>query len=155
MASPPDTDNSVYRDYGLLDPGLLKLRARIGKDILPADIADIIDEHPDLVDDGIREYVLRGLRGQLKKKRGHKRTHLQRLRELYAQSLFDDLFPRLQARRERQHLKGIKKLRGAYSAAELAHYLIGKRLGGALGEELTREAVRNLLSSLKKRQNYE
>ena len=43
MAKTPDTDNNAYREYGLLDPGLLRLRARIGKDISPADVADIID----------------------------------------------------------------------------------------------------------------
>ena len=67
MAELPDPANVVYRDYGLLGPQLLEMRRRIGKDVLPVDVADIIDEHPELVDERIRDYVVRGLRGELKK----------------------------------------------------------------------------------------
>lgn len=150
MAKTPDTDNNAYREYGLLDPGLLRLRARIGKDISPADVADIIEEHPDLVDEEIREYVLRGLRGELKKKRGRKRTSVQELKELYAVHLYDYLYPRIKARYEREQARGKIFEAVDYAASELANVITAKHIGMK-----TWEATRNLISSYKKRQNYE
>ena len=136
-----DDRNKAYRDFGLLGPELLELRTRIGADLLPVDVADIIEEHPELVDERIREFVLRGLRGELKKKRGPKRKPTQRLKELYAETLYDDLYPRIEARYERERAKG--RVYGAVDLApsELAYAITAKHVG------MTMEGVRNLISA--------
>ena len=149
MAELPDPAHVVYRDYGLFGPQLLEMRRRIGKDVLPVDVADIIDEHPELVDERIRDYVVRGLRGELKKKRGVKRTTTQMLKEAYVEALYDHLYPRIEARRKRERARGKVRAGGDFAPSELAYAITARHVG------MTWEGVRNLIPSLKKRQKSE
>lgn len=149
MSDPPIAKNSIYHEYGPGGLGWLQMRADSGKDILPAEVAHIIDENPELVDERIREYVLRGLRGDLKKKRGRKRTTRQMLKEDYAEGMYDHLYPRIKARYEREQAKGKAYEAVEYAASELAYAITAKHVG------MTWEAVRNMISSSKKRRNSE
>lgn len=150
MSEPHPHKDSAYHHYGESGPGWLEVRKRSGADVTPQDVARIIEANPELVPNEIvRDHIIRGLQRTLHKARGRKRTGLQQTREMFAEYLFDDLYPRLKARRERQRKKGIHKPRSGFSPAELAHALIGKRLG-RIGGDMSPEAVRNLLSSLKK-----
>ena len=151
MSEPHPHKGSVYHHYGESGPGWLEVRKRSGADVTPQDVARIVEANPELVPDMVvREYVLRGLRGELLKAPGRKRSSLQQTREMFVEYLYYDLYPRLKARRKRHRKKGIPKPRSGFSPAELAHALIGKRLA-RIGGAMSPEAVRNLLSSLKKR----
>lgn len=135
--------DSLHYRYDPSSIGWLHRRAEDGEEILNSDVARIVEADPALVPDPVlRHYVLRGLAGELKARRGRKRGTARMLRDLYIVALYDDLLPRLQARAERRKKKGIRKGRADYSPAEHAQALIAKRVGMA-----TPEGVRNLISS--------
>jgi len=137
---------SPYYNYDPTSIGWLHRRAEGGEEILNADVAQIVEANPALVPDPVlRDYVVRGLAGKLKAKRGRKRGTARMLRDLYIVALYEDLLPRLQARSERRKRKGLGKVRADYSPAEHAQALIARRVGMA-----TPEGVRNLISSHKK-----
>ena len=138
-------EDSIHYHYDRASIGWLHRKADDGEEILNPDVARIVEANPTLIPDPVlRDYIVRGLAGELKARRGRKRGSARMLRDLYVVALYDDLLPRLQARAERRKRKGIRKVRADYSPAEHAQALIAKRVGMA-----TPEGVRNLISSHK------
>ena len=104
--------SSPYYHYEPGSLGWLHRRAKEGSEILSADVLRIIEATPDLVPDPVlRRYVILGLRGELKARRGRKRTTGRMLREVYIVATYDALLPRLQARAARQKAGGRRKAR--------------------------------------------
>lgn len=142
----PDKD-TIFSRYDPSSIGWLHRRVDEGLEILNSDLVGILDANPRLVPDPVlREYVIRGLRSQLKAKRGRKRPLSRLVLEPYMVALYDDLLPKLQARAERKKAKGITKCRGDYSPAECAQKVIGNLF------QMEQESMRNLISSHKNRQ---
>lgn len=136
-------EDSAYYLYDPTSIGWLHRKAEIGDEILNSDVIRIVEANPASIPDTVlRDYIVRGLAGELRARRGRKRGSARTLRDLYVVALYDDLLPRLQARAERRKRKGIRKVRADYSPAEHAQALIAKRVGMA-----TPEGVRNLISS--------
>ena len=151
--SSPDND-SPYHMFGEDSPTWLHRRAKNNELILPGDVARIIEVNPDLVpDDFIRDFVIRGLTGQLKQRSGRKPYSSRAGRNYYAVTMYNDLYPRAVARQERARLQGRKKGATDHAPAELVQALIGRHLGRFFGKAMSWEAVRNLLSSLRKPPN--
>lgn len=131
-------------DY-LFDPlsiGWLHRRAEQGLVVLNEEVSAIIAADPDLVPDPVlRDFIVRGLGGELKQKRGRKRTAVKELKELYAVARYEVLLPRMQALARERKSKGLKKGSVDFSPSEEACELIARELRLGSGEN-----VRNILS---------
>lgn len=135
--------------YDLFDPsrpGWLHRRADNGDQILNEDLVRVITANPDLVPDAtVRDLVLRGLKGELKAKRGRKRKMSNRLREMLIVARYDAVLPRLQARAARRKAAGYRKPKADRPPAECLHRLLGQTYG------MEEESVRNLISRQNRR----
>jgi len=136
-----------YHEWSSDSVDWLHRRDRAKEQVVNADLVRILSANPDLIADPIlRDYLILGLEGQLKGRRGRKRLASRRLRDLHIITAYETLLPYLQLRFARER-KGARKERGASGPAEYLCEIIGKRYG------LEPEGIRNLVSSLKKRRN--
>ena len=127
-------------------PEWLISRHEQGLHISPDDVIRIVAFDRSAASDPIVcDYVLRALRGELKKRPGRRRTAVHELRLRYATAEVEYLAERLTRRRERQRRKGIRKSRAGYSPTDLALQVVASRLGFS-----SLEVLRNALSSWKK-----
>lgn len=139
-------EDSPHYQYEPDSIGWLHRRAREAGQILNSDLVRLIEANPELVaDDVVRDFVVRGLKGELKARRGRKAASPYRARNFLILDMYEDLVPRLQARADRRKVKGHRKARADFAPAELACALIADRFG------MVPESVRNIVSSLKTR----
>ena len=145
-----ESDRVNQSPFDLFDPdrpGWLHRRSSRKEDILPADVARILEQNPELLPDiVIRDLAVRGLRGELKAKRGRK-PRSQGLLEWRLMARYADLVEELLADKPRTRRTGPSPAAQGPSPMELIHAILAKefKLGGA-------DNVRNLISSLKNRQ---
>jgi hypothetical protein len=133
-------------DWDRSSLGSLHRRARSGEAILAAEVALIVEANPELVpEDVLREYVIRGLKRELKGKRGRKRTTARMLREHYIAAAYDHRLAWLQGRAAKRKEQGNRRMRGDYSPSDIAYILTGRQF------YIAPESVRNLVSSLNNR----
>ena len=113
--------------------------------VLNSDLVTIIESNPEQVpDDTLRRFVIMGLNGELKAKRGRKRSMVREIRELCAVALYDTLLPEMQKLAQQRKLGGLKKERVDFSPAEVACNMIATELKLGSGEN-----VRNIISRRK------
>ncbi|MGB3740111.1 MAG: hypothetical protein WA948_12265 [Pontixanthobacter sp.] len=126
--------------------GSLHRRAKSGETILAGEVSLIVEANPELVpDDVLREYVICGLKGELKGKRGRKRTSARMAREQYIAAAYDHRLAWLQDRASKRKERGNRRMRGDYSPSDIAYILTGRQF------YIAPESVRNLVSSLNNR----
>lgn len=139
--------DSPFYEWDASNPGWVHRRARKGEQILNADLVRIIEANPNLVPDVIvRGLIVRGLKGELKAKRGRKRTTARMLKEAYIAACYEHRLAWLQARAAKRKVRGIRKLPVEHAPAELACELTGREF------HMAPESVRNLVSSLNNRE---
>ena len=138
--------NSPHYQFDPASVGWLHRRARNKEQVLDADLIRIVEANPDLVPDVVlRSLIVRGLKNELKAKRGRKRTTARMLKEAYIAASYEHRLAWLQARATKRKANGIRKLPVEHAPAELACELTGHEL------HMAPESVRNLVSSLNNR----
>ena len=139
--------NSPHFQFDPSSVGWLQRRAQNGVQILNTDLIRILEANPQLVPDVlVRGLVVRGLKNELKSKRGRKRTTVRMLKEAYIAASYEHRLAWLQARAAKRKAKGIRKLPVEHAPAELACELTGREF------HMAPESVRNLVSSLNNRE---
>ena len=147
MADLPISKDSPHNRFDPDSPGWIHRRVEQNKGVLAEDVARILEKNPELLpDEIIRSQAIRGLRRELKARRGPKpMSAVMAWRILARYEVLVD-----------EHYKGQRPVRrGGYAPAarglstmERIHEIIAKEfsLGG-------KENVRNLISSFKKNGN--
>ena len=140
-------ENEPFYSYHPDSIGWLKRRHANGVPISKFDVARIVEADPSAANDPlVLDFIIRGLRGELRMKPGPKRSPSRELMLLYAAILVEDLVKKLTLKAGRQRKKSIEKRRGDRSSSELAHELVARRLRLAGGP-----ALRNELSARRNR----
>lgn len=135
--------DSPHYEWDRESPGWLYRRAQSGEDILPEDVARVLECNPALLpDDIVRDLAVRGLRCELKGTRGRKPMNPIIIWRIMAR--YEDLVEEQLASAGFVRRRGLAPAARGPSGMERIHEVIAKefRLGGP-------HNVRNLISSLK------
>jgi hypothetical protein len=122
-------ENSPWYWFHRDSPGWLYLRHRRGEHISANDVARILDANPGFEPDNLfQSYIDRASQGELKGKRGPRKSAARELRLLCAALIVEELAPRLTRRKAERARRGIRKRLSHFSPTERAQAVAAKIL---------------------------
>lgn len=135
---------SPWAEWDPTQPGSLKKRLDDQRVILPEDLILILESTPGCVPDALlREYLLRALRGELRRPRGRPPSRLSSI-ELTVANIWIELVAE-DVRADRA-ARATKRVRGELEPIIFAANLVARRFGNMTGRHLLNE-----ISDMKKR----